>query len=147
MRVMEMLRRQSRRRSNKEPYRQVAMRVDRAFTGGRSAEEQLGELVRAGAPLSDVGAAYRAIGDAAQEPLPAQRALDPDRPAELTRELATLRTRRQWYLMDTPPGALPPAAVRPKSRAPKGPHVAGLDADFAERPWGVDLTRALDSLR
>jgi len=142
-----MLRRRSRRRLSKEHYQQVATRVDRAVTAGRSAEARLGELVRAGAPLSHVGAAYRAIGEVAQEPLPAQRALDRDRPAELTRELSTLRTRRQWYLMDAPPGALPPAAVRPKSRAPKGPHVAGLEGDFAERSWGVDLSRALDRLR
>jgi hypothetical protein len=91
-----------------------------------------------------VRTAYRAIGTLAQEPLPAQPALDPQRPHELTRRLSTLRTRRQWYLMGAPPGVLPPAVVRPVSRAPNGPHVAGLEADFAERPWGVDLIRLLD---
>jgi hypothetical protein len=142
-----MRRRRSRKRLQEEAYRQVAMQVDVAGAGGRSAEERLNELVGAGAPLSDIAAAYRAIGKVAQEPLPAQRALDRNRPAQLTRELSTLRTRRQWYLMDDPPGALSPAVVRPNSRAPKGPHVAGLDADFAERQWGVDLSRSLDRRR
>jgi hypothetical protein len=147
MKVMEMRRTRSRKWLDDETYRRLAAQVGLAAAGGRSAEEQLIELMRAGAPLSKVDAAYRAIGEAAQEPLPAQRALDRHRPVELTKHLSELRTRRQWYLMDAPPGALPPAVVRPKSRAPKGPHIAGLEADFAERPWGVDLARALDRLR
>ncbi|HEU5478201.1 MAG TPA: hypothetical protein VFU90_00135 [Candidatus Tumulicola sp.] len=147
MKVTEMRRKRSSKRLERDAYRQVAIQVGQASAGGRAAEERMNELVRAGAPLSDVDAAYRAIGELAQEPLPAQPALDRNRPAELTRELSALRTRRQWYLMDAPPGALPPAVVRPTSRAPKGPHVAGLDADFDERPWGVDLAQALDRLQ
>lgn len=103
--------------------------------------------MRSDMPLSEVRVAYRAVGAAVQEPLPAAPALDPRRPPSLSRQLSTLRTRRQWHLMAAPPGALAPAVVRPGSRAPLGPHVAGLDADVAERPWGVDLERALDRAR
>ena len=136
--------RRSKNRSDPHRYEQLAVRLEEAEAARRSGMRELQEAARGGAPLSQVRAVYKAIGASSQEPLPASPALDHARPRELTRQLATLRTRRQWYLMDAPAGTLAPAAVRPGSRAPKGPHVAGLEADFAQRPWGVDLHRALE---
>lgn len=125
-------------------YRRLSIQLGQAELASAHAVESLDGATRTGARLSEVRTAYRALGNAVQEPLPAARALDPDRPGELSRRLSTIRTRRQWHLMSDPPGALAPTVVRPNSRAPLGPHVAGLEADFAERPWGVDLERALD---
>lgn len=141
-----MIRRPSRQRQQ-DHYRRLAIQLDQAEAARDIATERLDDATRAGATLSDVRAAYHAVGAVAQEPLPAAPALDRRRPPALTKELATLRTRRQWHLMSAPPGALVPNAVRPKSRAPLGPHVAGLEADFAERQWGVDLARVIDRAR
>jgi hypothetical protein len=145
--VMEMLRRHSRRRADKDRYLRLADLVEQARTASLLAAEHLDDAVRSGAPLSEVRAAYEATGKATQEPLPAQPALDRHRPVALGRELSTLRTHRQWHLMSDPPGVRAPHVVRPNSRAPLGPHVAGLEAEFAERQWGVDLLSALDDVR
>jgi hypothetical protein len=125
-------------------YRRLSIELGQAELASALAVESLDEATQAHARLGEVRAAYQTLGAAVQEPLPAARALDRERPRELTRRLSTMRTRRQWHLMSAPPGALAPAAVRPASRAPLGPHVAGLEADFAERPWGVDFEQALD---
>ncbi|HEX7107561.1 MAG TPA: hypothetical protein VF218_16460 [Acidothermaceae bacterium] len=136
--------RRSKNQSDPRRYEQLAVRLEEAEAARRSGMRELQEAACGGAPLSEVRAAYKAVGASSQEPLPASPALDHARPRELTRQLSTLRTRRQWYLMNAPDGALAPAVVRPGSRAPKGPHVAGLEADFAQRRWGVDLYRALE---
>jgi hypothetical protein len=144
---MTMSRRQSRRQRQQERYHRLAIQVGQAEAAANLAADLLDDAMRTGAPLSEVRAAYQAVGAAVQEPLPAAPALDPQRPAAISSQLSTLRTRRQWYLMGAPPGVLTPAATRPNSRAPLGPHVAGLEADLAERAWGVDLDRTLDRSR
>ena len=144
---MQMLRRLARGKRRGRDYQGLAIQVSKAEAAGQLAAERLDATMRSGLPLDEVRAAYHSVGAVVQEPLPAAPALDPMRPASLSSQLSALRTRRQWYLMDAPPGALVPAAVRPRNRAPLGPHVAGLEADFAERPWGVDLKRAIDTAR
>lgn len=139
-----MLRRHEKHDVDANRYRLLATRLGQTELASERAVALLDRATRTGAQLSEVRTAYRSVGAVVQEPLPAAPALDPRRPATLSRQLSTLRTHRQWYLMSAPPGALSPAVVRPGSRAPLGPHVAGLEADFAERPWGVDLERALD---
>lgn len=110
---------------------------------------ELVQLASTGGSAHELRAAYKAIGAACQEPLPAARALDHDRPASVTRQLSTLRTMRQWYLLDAPPGVLLPNGVRITTRAALGPHVAGLDFDCetpdAARASGVDLAAAVDA--
>lgn len=142
-----MLRRQWRKRAETDRYRRLAMDVDQARAASLAAAEQMDDALHRDAPLSELRAAYEVAERVTQEPLPAQPALDRRRPVELTRELSTLRTVRQWHLMSDPPGVRAPHVVRPKSRAPLGPHVAGLEAEFAERQWGVDLRNVLDRAR
>jgi len=144
---MEMLRRHSRERADTDRYLRLAVSVEQARAASLLAAERLDEAVRSGAPLSEVRAAYEATGKATQEPLPAEPALDRRRPVALSRQLSTLRTHRQWHLMSDPSGVRSPHVVRPSSRAPLGPHVAALEAEFAERQWGVDLLSALDGER
>jgi hypothetical protein len=134
-----------------DQYRSLAIQVQSAEDARAVAYEALDAARRNRRPLSEVRAAYNKIAAVSQEPLPAARALDPQRPPQLSRELSRLRTLRQWNLLDDPPGVLMPASVQPTSRAALGPHVAGLDSQVDEEPdspyvrkCGVNLKQLLD---
>jgi hypothetical protein len=141
------------RRATADLTHDLAVRLQHAEGARVAAGEVLDFAQQAGRPLSEIRSAYYVIGVVSQEPLPAAPALDRHRPPALTRELSRLRTLRQCYLLDAPPGVLAPAAVRPTSRAAFGPHVAGLDFGVAvpagsryERRWGVGLPELLDTV-
>jgi hypothetical protein len=149
MRTHKIGRRRRRAASPDGPYSVLSAKLARAELIYAQKRRELVQIASAGGSAGELRAAYKAIGAACQEPLPAARALDHDRPVTVTRQLATLRTMRQWYLLDAPPGVLLPNGVRITTRAALGPHVAGLDFDCetpdAEHTSGVDLAAVVDA--
>lgn len=89
-----------------DQYRSLATEVQGAEDARAIAYAALEAAQRNRRPLSEIRAAYNKIAAVSQEPLPAARALDPQRPPQLSRELSRLRTLRQWNLLDAPPGVL-----------------------------------------
>lgn len=104
------------------------------------------------APLSVVRRRYHQLSRAYQLAITAAMALEHDRPGSMRHDLEQLRRHRQRHLLAAPPGVLAPASVQPRSHAPYGPMIPGMEFDpdnpvagpASGREFGVDLPAVLD---
>ncbi|WP_152187087.1 hypothetical protein [Segeticoccus rhizosphaerae] len=104
--------------------------------------------------LSVVRRRYHRLSHAYRLAITAAMALEHDRPGSMHDALEQLRRHRQRHLLSAPAGVLAPVSVRPRSHAPYGPLIPGMDFDPDDpmvgsptgREWGVELPSALDEV-